>query len=199
MGYTHGKRWTDRAVKESVLECARTFTPPRMPTSSELKIHCGASGILSAIQRMGGLRHLSEKYGLVLKECETKMGWIYEDTAENVLIEKGFGVEKMSCKEHFDFLINDVVKVDIKSGKRWFIDNYQANTFGINKRFATCDIYMIFALDEDGEIERTLIIPSYLVRCKTTMCIGENSKYDEWIDRYDIIEKYSSFLKSLRK
>ena len=104
----------------------------------------------------------------------------------------------MTTKYPFDLLVNGLVKIDVKSACAYYSKNgSRLHTFGINKEVATCDIYMIFALNENGDkIERTFIIPSHHIEMKS-LNLGEDSKYNKYIEKYDYIDKYINFKKSI--
>ena len=55
---------------------------------------------------------------------------------------------------------------------------------------------MLFAMDEDGEIERLLIIPSHKLKI-TTLSIGLDSKYNRYIDRWDLVDRFTEFYSKL--
>jgi hypothetical protein len=55
----------------------------------------------------------------------------------------------------------------------------------------------VYALNEEGnKVERTFVIPSKNLKL-VSLCIGKNSKYNKYINRWDYIDKYDKFYKSL--
>jgi len=199
MGYTHGFKWNREEAKKQVLLCIEKLRLNRMPSQSELNSFYENSRLSNYISKNGGYKKFASELNLKLKISETTKGWNYEDKFEQFLIKNEYEYKKMNTGEHFDFLINDKVKVDVKVGSRWYIDKSQANSFGINKKYASCDLYVLYVLDNEDEIEKILIIPSYLLKCKTTMSMGKNSKYNKWENRFDLIEKYDNFLENLKE
>lgn len=197
MGYAHGKRWTDEMVENEILNCVNILGLDRMPTKSEIESFYGNHKLTNRISRTQGYYWWAKRLNLKIKKSETTTGKRYEKYVMDVLQEKGYKVEKMTQNAHFDLLLNDCIKVDVKVGKRWYKEACQVNTFGINKKYATCDIYIILVLDDKENVEKTLIVPAYKIRCKTSMSIGKNSKYNAWIDRYDVIDKYLKLMKAL--
>lgn len=192
-------RWTDEAVAEGIMTCVKGLHLNRMPSKSEIESFFNNYCLANAITKSRiGFRGWAKRLALDIKESETAMGQDYEVIASTVLANKGFDVERMTTKESFDFLVSGSVRLDVKVGSRWHVDGgAQANSFGINKRFATCDIYMLFALDDNNQIERTLIVPSFLVR-SSTVTIGKNSSYNIWNERYDIISRYADFFSGVK-
>jgi hypothetical protein len=55
----------------------------------------------------------------------------------------------------------------------------------------------VYALNEEGnKVERTFVIPSKNLKL-VSLCIGKNYKYNKYINRWDYIDKYDKFYKSL--
>jgi hypothetical protein len=168
-----------------------------MPSRSEiLKVFDNNSTLHNKIVRTGGYRKWADALNLEIKESETKTGQDFEEIAMDLLIGRGFEVEKMTTKHPFDLLINKTVKIDVKSGRPYLLNGSRCHSFGINKKQGSCDIYIILALDETDNIERTFIIPSHHLKV-TTLSIGENSSYNKYIKRFDVINLYSDFHKSV--
>lgn len=184
-------------IENKINEITCHLNIDRMPTSSEIRECKDGDSLHNLITRNGGYRFWAEKLNLELKESETKIGQDFELVAKSILESKGFEVEKMSTKHPFDLLVNDLVKVDVKVGNPYLLRGSRCHTFGLSKQYASCDIYLIFALEESGEVERTLVIPSQFARV-VTLSIGENSKYNRYIDEFDYISKYSKFLSGIK-
>jgi hypothetical protein len=197
MTHKYGEKWTLQEIEENILKCIEVLGLDRMPTSREILAFYDNHTLHNAIQRSKKYSGWAKYLNLQQTHCETRTGNKYEQIAMSILSDKGYKVEKMSFKSHFDLLVNNKVKVDVKSGGRWYKQDenneYQVNTFGINKKYATCDIYMMFVLKENEEIEKVLIVPSFEIRCKTSMSIGKNSKYLKWTNRFDVLDKYIDF------
>lgn len=192
-----GNKLTENEISNEILETVEQLNTQMMPSSTEIISHKG-NVLHNNICRSGGYRVWADKLGLALKESETQLGQDYELTVINILKNKGFTTKKMTTGHPFDLLINDTVKTDVKVSRPHLShDTCRIHSFGINKKYGSCDIYIIVALDEKDNIERLLIIPSHLLRV-TTLCIGENSKYNKYLNRYDYIEKYSSFLSQVK-
>lgn len=67
------------------------------------------------------------------------------------------------------------------------IKGSRAHCFSLGKVEPTCDFYMAIALTETKQIERILIVPAQLVK-QTMLSIGKRSKYNVYIDRYDLLK-----------
>jgi len=169
----------------------------RMPSKSEVLEYCGES-LDNAIIRSYGYYDWAEKLNLNIKDSETYMGISYEEICFNNLKEKSYKVEKTPVKAPYDLLVNDNVKIDVKSGCAYENNESRCHTFGINKVHPTCDLYIIYALDESSKnIERTFVIPSKYLKLKS-LSLGENSKYNRYIEKWEYINQYDIFYKSLK-
>lgn len=189
---------TDRQIELKINEVMRSLDINRMPTSSEILEHEEYEHAYhNKIVRTGGYEVWARRLSLEFKDCETYMGKAYESIGLKILQERGYKVENMSTGHPFDLLVNDNVKIDVKSSKPHHYNGNRNHTFGIHKRYSSCDIYLFIALDEEGEIERQLVIPSAHLRV-VTLCIGSNSKYNVYDKRYDFLNTYDSFYKSLK-
>lgn len=196
MGHTHGIEWNYDLAKERVSNYISVMNVEHMPSFKDLKeFYKGSCSLTSLLGRNPEWRvRIMKDLNLKEKKSNTSKGKEFENIGEKILISKGFDTERMTQGEHFDILIDDCVRVDVKCSKRWFVDKSHVNSFGINKKYATCDIYMLIALDEKENIDKVLIVPSIILRNKTTMSIGKKSKYDVWENRFDVINSYREFL-----
>lgn len=184
-------------VKNNIVDVMDSIGTDRMPSRSEILDITGDYVLHNKIVRTGGYRYWADSLDLEIKDSETKLGQSMEDVAQSMIIENGFAAERMTTQYPFDILVNGNIKVDIKSGRAYDLRGSRCHTFGINKRYASCDLYMIFALSEDGDtIERTFIIPSNKLRV-VTMSIGANTKYSVYQDRWDYFNTYDEFYKNI--
>lgn len=198
MGYAHGKKWSEKLVKNSIVGCMNHLGLSRMPTLDEMQGYTGDSSLSNAVSHYGGTRKFSKEIGTSLKTGDTINGWGAEKVVCNMLKKQGYRVERMSTGENFDLLVNEVVKIDVKSGRQYLLDRYKVTTFGINNKHPHCDIYIL--VDYHGKKPcRTLFIPSVFLSLSTTMSIGAKSKYDKWINRFDVIDKYILFYEEIKK
>lgn len=186
-------KWNDQKIDEEIKQSIKVLQIQRMPTASELKsinkndLHCAISK--SGIKYSGW----AKKLGLELKSSETKMGVEHEYIVKQYL-ESYFSneliVEKMTSGHPYDLLINGCVKIDVKVSSPHIQNTSRVHTFGINKEYATCDIYICIALNEDEEIEKTFIIPSPHLKL-VTLCVGKNSKYNKYINNWQFISDFA--------
>ena len=57
---------------------------------------------------------------------------------------------------------------------------------------------MLYCLDNDCFIERTIIVPSCIVAGKTQIGVGGLSKWEAYEDRWDYFNMYDEFYKEIR-
>lgn len=196
--FTQEKRMDSKEIVSSVKQIVNTLELDRMPSTSEIKTFEFGSRLHNSIVRSYGYREWANKLGLKLKKSETQLGNDYERVVISTLESKGYCTDKMTTNHPFDLLVNNSVKIDVKVAKPHISkDESRVHTFSTNKRYGSCDLYIAVALDEKGQIERFLIIPSHRLQI-VTLCIGKESKYDIYNNRYDILDNYIWFHDSIK-
>ena len=199
MGYTHGTKWTDDMIAKSVLQVKDALSLDRMPSRQECKDYFHDEALVNAIARRKGWYALAGELGLPIKESETYFGKSQETVAAEMLISRGHSVRRMSQNFPYDLLVDDAVKVDVKASHLYKGPNGSFYSFRVDKPFATCDIYFLFALNDDNTNRDIYIIPSVFVVAQTQISIGETkSKYQRFIDGWDYIEQYSDFMAGIQ-
>lgn len=135
---------------------------------------------------------------LEIKKCESRLGDNYEMICANYLQERFcYKVIQTAPRYPYDLLVENALKIDVKVGKLYTSKvNSKFYTFNLEKSNQTCDIFVCYCLDQSGKEEKILIIPSYVISGITQLSVGKKSRYDKYINRWDIIEKYVSFIKS---
>ena len=198
MGHTYGTSWSEELIKEKILEVVSGLELDRMPSRKEVEFFCKNCSLTNAISRNGGWYHWAEKLGFGVKESESWLGKRHEKEIQEVLISLGHETVRMSQNFPYDLLVNGCIKVDVKASKLYKGTAGSFYSVNLEKPYSTCDIYIIRLLNDDGEAERNLVLPSKFVAAQTQIGIGEkSSKYYRFLDRWDYIETYSSFLDSV--
>ena len=194
MNKTKRFKWSIEIAIQKILEVSLNISNGKemlMPTKGQMNEYFGDSKLstyLSHETKRTGLtyRDIANELGLKLQESTTELGNRYEIEIMKLLIKKGFEVSLTSSGEKYDLLVNGK-KIDVKCAKAYFNRSARAHTFGINKIKPDADYYIVVALSEDGNsIEKILVIPSNKLQMKT-LNIGANSKYDVYLDRYDLL------------
>ena len=193
MGYVRGTRWTDELIKEKILEAKFALSLERMPSRKECIQYFHNEALVNAVSRRKSWHRLANELGLSIKDSETYFGKSQEQNAAEMLISKGFSVRKMSQNFPYDLLVDDCVKIDVKASHLYHGKNGDFYTFHLEKDYATCDVYILFALSESDETS-VFVVPSKFVIAQNQISMGvSKSKYHKFKDRWDYISALSDF------
>lgn len=195
MGYTHGNRWTDEKLQDCIFEIVSALKLDHFPTHSELNSYFGTNAVSLALSRHGGTRKWAEKLEMKIFECESEFGNQYELIAISD-IENETGLKSIQTKPRYpyDLLTNRNIKVDVKVSKQIFTNcNSWQNTFNLEKKEPTCDIFVLYCLDKDGCLLKRIIIPSCVLSGQTQIGVGNDSKWDKYVDNWSLFVKYQRF------
>lgn len=192
-----GFTWNDELIESKIREVMEILGINRMPSASETEMVIKNSSLSNKIAKTGGFYQWATRLGLEIKNSETSTGKEYENKLKEYLTEKGYSVEQMSVKHPYDLLVNGAIKIDVKAARRYYYseDSY-FYTFNLEKANATCDLYICWCINNKNLTDKFLIIPSKELKF-TQLSIGVVSRYDKYIDRWDLIEKYDQFYKRL--
>ena len=201
MGYTHGKKWTQNEIMAEIMTAKNKLEIKRMPSASELK-NINMGGLVNAISKSHGFEWWANALKLPMKSSETGLGKKYEKLFTNIIYKKlKYNSQQMSTKFPYDVLVEDLVKVDVKCG--YVYTNKKTGsfyTFNLETSNRKSDCLACFCLNEDKTIHKTYIIPSIIMQGKSQLSVGIiASKYDKFIDRYDLISDYLNFYQSKLK
>lgn len=193
-------KWNENNIESKLLSVVEELNMGGyMPTAKQITESSAGNSLATAISKNGGFNYWAEKLNLKSQSSTYKLGNDYELIAEESLKKLGFTTSLTSMGHPYDILVNNSVKVDVKSCLPSFQKGSRIHVAGLNKKQQTCDIYIIYCLSEDGiTIEKELVIPSHHLT-GTTLNMGRNTKYDAYSERYDYIEKYSKFMSDLEK
>lgn len=192
-------KWNDKKIVEEINSCMKTLNLNRMPTRSELE-NINRGDLCNAIGKSAGYYGWAKKLGLKTKMSETTKGKRYEYIAERMLKAhfKDVEVLQMSQNYPFDILVDGTVKIDVKVGTVHNGFDVPAYTFRTGKKYGSCDIYLCFGLNKKQEISDIFIIPTAMANVTTiNVCIGGNSKYLRFSNRWDIISEMMTSNKKL--
>jgi hypothetical protein len=190
-------KWTQEEIEHGILNVIDILKLDRMPSKSETNLATGNTSLGVAITKRHGFYWWAKKLGLDIKKSETQFGNIWEEECYNTLKNKFEKVEKTWLRAPYDILINNSIKIDVKSATPTHGETgYSCHTFALNKRMPDCDIYVLYAISDENTIEKVMIIPSVFV-CQVTISTGKISKYDQYIDRWDYIDSLNNSLSML--
>lgn len=198
MGYTHGKHWNEKMIEEEIRLVMKDAEIDTMPTQSIMKEYTGSLGLNNAISRSGGFIAWANRLNIEHKGLETVLGERFEDYCKNYMMEKlGLDVETMKRGHPYDLLVNKNIKVDVKTS-RLYDKEFSCYTFNLEKRYPTCDVFVAYCISEGKEIIKTYVVPSKILSGLTQLSVGvTKSRYDIYLDKWDVIKKYDDFYKSL--
>lgn len=199
-------KWTDEEIEIELRQIIEKYNFKTFPTHSEIqKLQNGSHALTVAISRHGGTKYWAKRMNLPIKPCESKLGDDYEMLALKLLKEK-FGLDgKQTIPRYpYDLLVGSGIKIDVKVGRMLKMISkvnksvsYQ-NSFNLEKKDPTCDVFIIFCLNEKEDIYKTLIIPSPILAGLTQVGVGENSHWDIYKDKWEYIALYEDFYKKIK-
>lgn len=199
MGHSHGIEWTDKLVEEKIVECIRTFKLNRMPTNKECIKFMGTASLSCKISKTLGFGGWAKKLNLQIKDSCSKKGWAYEEICvrdiKTILNKEGF---LTPVKSPYDIKVGGV-RIDVKMSNLFYskTQKYHCYTFNINDSNCGSDIYVFYCVDHEV-VKKIYIIPSKVLSNKKQFSVGVNeSKYDNFLDKWDLIEKYNDLLINL--
>lgn len=191
--------WNYNTIESELRSMIAAMNINRMPSASEMKSFSGNHCLLDAIAKHGGFRYWSEKINMNMKSSDSLHGWIYEDMVQSDLESRGYTIERMKTRYPYDLLVNGSVKVDVKGSKKYMGVTGNFYSFNLEKNCATCDIFILCLIGSKDDIEKILIIPAASVQHNTQISVGEiTSKYMKYVDRFDILDKYSEFFNGFK-
>lgn len=196
MGHTHGFRWTDEEIKRSVREVVSALELDRMPSRFECVGYFGNNALACKIaKRPGGWYALAAEMNLPTKDSATKTGKTHEYLVCEMLGKRGFEIEKMPQNFPYDILANGGVKIDVKASHLYRGPQGDFYAFNLEKKRATCDIYILVTLSDENEIADVFVVPSVCVVSNTQISIGkERSKYHKFRDKWEYVAAFAGFL-----
>lgn len=194
MGYSHGRKWSHKDMCDEVYKVMRSLCIDRIPSANECNLVTGNTALSNVIRRRGGFQWLAIHMGLKQSECETRLGLSGELKIKEKLELLGYKVEKMPVNHPYDLLVNENIKIDVKTARKYKSDKeWSSYAFNLEKSNPTCDIYVFICVED----EKYLVIPSKFLR-QTQLCITDKeSKYDVFKDRWEYVEVYNKFYKWL--
>ena len=182
------QKWTHEKVIQGVKDVMNAYGLDRMPSRNECDKFYGDYCLSNVITKRYGWYKLAKELGLPIKDSDTYFGKTQEGAVCEMLVSKGFEPTRMPQNFPYDILVDNCVKVDVKASHLYKGKQGNFYTFNIEKKFATCDVYVLLTLDDENNIINTFVVPSVFVIKNTQISIGEfASRYDKFKDRWDYI------------
>lgn len=181
--------WTENLIKENIMSVVKILNISHMPTRSEIRGVTGNDALTNKISKTDGYYGWAEKLNLPIKNNDTLTGKLGEKMAAELLKSRGYEVLQMSQNYPFDLLVNQSVKIDVKYANLYHGDKGSFYSYGLAKKYPTCDIYLLISSDDENK-QAIFVIPSRDVM-QLQISIGEHSSiYHKYLDRYDVIDQY---------
>jgi len=199
MGHSHGIKWNDELIKESIESVMEKVGIKTMPTQSMTEEVIGNSSLNNAISRNGGFIFWANKLGIEHMGIETTLGRDFETYCAMTIQQKfDFDVEQMAPRYPYDLLVNKNIKIDVKVSKM-YNNRITMFTFNLEKQYPTCDLFVAYCIDDDKNIIKTYVIPSKVLSGNTQLSVGvSRSKYDIYLDNWGLLLKYNKFYNSIK-
>lgn len=192
--------WNDELIKKGILEVVKYIGENRMPTACEIRDYHKNCKLVGAISNRGGFMVWADKLNLPMKDGDVMLGLKYEIYTKDLLEKKGFECVHTGTKFPYDLLVNDKVKVDVKVSHLVSAGEGYSYTFKIAKNIPKCDMYIAHCLDKDESVAKTYIIPAHRLRNQGQLSIGkDNSIYDIYLNRWELIERFNDSLMKLEE
>lgn len=200
MGFSHGKEWNDEKIEKAIKEVMKLAKIETFPTHSLMDKVTGNTSLSNVISKHGGTAYWAKKLNLETLRCESKFGYEFECECMNLLISKfGYDCELTKVRYPYDVIVNNNIKIDVKSSHLYSCRNGCFYTFNLEKEKPTCDIFVCYCV-KDEQIAKVYVIPSCVTSGKTQLSIGENhSKYDTYKNDWHIVEVYNEFYEKLKQ
>lgn len=198
MGYSHGKNWTNEDTKKDILRIVDTLGLDHFPTHSEMIGFYGNRSLTNRVSKSGGTRHWAKELNLPIKNCESELGNDYELFAIKEVAEHTRLISTQTKPRFpYDLLVDECVKIDVKVSYQFQNNcNAWANTFNLEKKDPTCDIFILYCLDMNGDIDKTLVITAVALIGQSQVGVGRESKWDKYRDCWRYIVEFDVFMNS---
>lgn len=193
-------KWTEETIREALEKMISETGITHFPTHKELNDFYGNHALSVVLSRRGGTRRWCKILNLSPRACSnTCFGNKYERKAIED-IEKETGIKSELTKERYpyDVYTDNGTKIDIKASMPMRGRNFECWSFSLEKRVPTCDIYIFYCIGWDDEVKKRVIIPSCAIAGIKQMSIGGLCRYDNYIERWDLIKEYDVFMNDMK-
>ena len=194
-------KWNDDKIKKALEAVISGLGINRFPTHKEMSDFYGYRGLSNAISKGHGSIYWAERLGVQLKYSETTFGNRFERIAkQDILINTGLDSVVTSNNHPYDILTDNSLEIDVKVAKIFrnntHIGSYE---FNLEKKEPTCDIFILYCVDSNESIKKTLIIPSCSLLGQIHIGVGEISKWDVFNGEWHLVEEYCDFFRKYKQ
>ncbi len=175
--------WNAEAIELALKEIIDKLG--HMPSASDMRRE-GRNDLACAISRRGGFAFWQKMLKVQPKPSCSAARRSIELLATEMLRKRGYRVPPPTTQKEFDLLMNRKVKVDVKSGR--YHGAAGGYVFGLAKVPATCDLYLLAPMDEDGAPLGWYFIPSRVAQVQT-ITLTRNGKYEHYRDNFEALNR----------
>ena len=202
MGFSHGIRWDDERIESEIKKTMTLLNINYFPTHSEMIKLYGNRSLTCAVSKHGGTEYWSKKLDIPIKKSETSFGDKYEKYAiTDIFRHTGLNSIQTSTRHAYDLLVDDCVKIDVKASSINEKSNgdTQYYSFNLEKKEFTCDIFLFYGINNDGNIGKTILIPAVALSGQTQIGFTvHDSVWDWYMNKWEIIIEYKNFMDKYR-
>lgn len=186
LGISPRTRRSEKWEESKILEEINKLKLKEFPTSNYLK-SINRNDLSCAISRNGGWKYFSEKTNLPLTKSDTLTGWGGEDWISDFLSKRGYKIARGSTKEHFDILVDDCVRIDVKTASYAIYgdkDQSRGWFYRMGKTISA-DIAILYRKDQDD----FYVIPWFLCPSTNATITESGGWYKNYLLRLDILDE----------
>ena len=184
-------------TEKRIMEVVKGMGINRMPSCSEVMLFTGGHSLANRIIRSGGFKKWAERLNLKLQNCETYFADKYEQLTEEFLKQIFTTVNRMPTRFPYDILINNRTKIDVKASRIFKGKTGYFYKFNLESKYPKSDFYVVYCVGDNDETQKVLVIPSSVMSGHRELSIGIHSKYDKYIDKWDLIEMHDRAMKDI--
>jgi hypothetical protein len=190
-------RYSEEQIIAEIEKVRNTLHLDHMPSRSEINLVTKATWLTNIVMKTGGFRFWAEKLNLKIKDSETEFGYKYEKMAQEHIIGMGHEAKLTPVKFPYDILVDGVTKIDVKAGNRYYCPTGTSwYTFNLEAIYPKCDFLIVYCIDK-SVIQSIFIIPAHVMLGHKQLSMGENTIYQEYADRWDLIERHCEAMKNI--
>lgn len=179
------QRWDDSRIEGELRGVAEAMG--RFPSTSDLR-DMGRLDLTNQVERHGGFLHWARKLGIERRVSDSDKGWKGEDAAADRLARAGLAVTRRTgVKCHYDLLIEEVLRIDVKSARLTQYQHCREWFYRIGK-YTQADLILLWQLDT-GEF---YLIPWFVCPSSNVTIATNGGKYARFRNNIEIIRSMAT-------
>ena len=184
-------RYSEEWVKCEIKKVQNALNITYMPSRSECDFVTKNTSLTNIIMKSGGFRFWADNLNLKNKGSETEFGYQYEKEAQKYLTDvMGHKAELTPVKFPYDIIVDGITKIDVKVSNRYH-SPYGTSwyTFNLETDFPKCDFFIAYCID-NHIVKNVYVIPAHIMLGKKQLSMGDDTMYQKYAKRWDLIEKH---------